>query len=392
VAIACPVIIPDDLFEAAGRVSRDNSKWSPRRAEPGTWLLRRLVSCGTCQVHLVAHRARRRAGGWIRYYACPNHDRLRAAGAGGYCPERRVRADELDAFVFEAVRAALADPAMLIAGEAALVSKVPAPDDELLGAQLVRLDRRIQTADAERRRLADLYQAGLVELEELTRRATELDGRRRRLAAERSALFDQRETLLKDNQLRRRIAGFADRVIAALPTLDFDQRQQLLRTVVEDVAVQGWEVEIRLRVPVDGLPDDRPKVRSRHRSRAAVSSDDGLRFIGRDDGRVRPPVPLPRSGPYRTLGRRVPRGAGPRYRPTLRRPRTGAPHRWAPTRERAERRCAGFSTLGLMASWRPSAPNGGAAFRKGSGGHGEDCKIDRIRCSSQQVQEMNTAE
>lgn len=284
VAIVCPAIISEDLFEAAGRVSRDNSKWSPRRAEPGTLLLRRLVSCGTCQVHLVAHRARQRSGGWIRYYSCPNHDRMRAAGAGGYCPERRVRADEIDAFVFEAVRAVLADPAMLIAGEAALVSKAPAPDDELLGAQPARLDRRIQTADAERRRLADLYQAGLVELEELTRRATELDARRRRLAAERSALFDQRETLLQDNQLRRRIAGFAERVTAALPTLDFDQRQQLLRTVVEDVSVRGWEVEIRLRIPVDALTDDRPKARSRHRSRPAVSRDDGLRFIGQAGG------------------------------------------------------------------------------------------------------------
>ena len=43
VAIACPPIITEDLFDAAGRVSRDNSKWSPRKAEPGTWLLRRLI-------------------------------------------------------------------------------------------------------------------------------------------------------------------------------------------------------------------------------------------------------------------------------------------------------------------------------------------------------------
>jgi len=63
--------------------------------------------------------------------------------------------------------------------------------------------------------------------------------------------------------LRRRIAGFADRVAAALPQLDFEQRQQLLRTVVEDVAVQGWQVEIRLRMPIDDPAGSRPKVRSR---------------------------------------------------------------------------------------------------------------------------------
>jgi site-specific DNA recombinase len=280
VTIACPAIVSEDLFEAAGRVSRDNSNWSPRRSEPGTWLLRRLVSCGTCHVHLVAHRARRRAGGFIRYYSCPNHDALRAAGAGGYCPEHRVRADELDAFVFEQVHAALLEPSVLAAGEAALVSRSPAHDDELLDAQLARLERRGETANGERRRLADLYQAGLLELEELTRRATELDARRRRLETERIALLEQREALLKHNELRRRIAGFADRVAAALPQLDFEQRQQLLRTVVEDVAVQGWQVEIRLRMPIDDPAGSRPKVRSRGRARAPVSSDDVLRSIG----------------------------------------------------------------------------------------------------------------
>src|SRR5215470_1710851 len=40
IAIGCPAIIADETFEAAGKVSTDNTKWSPRRAEPGAWLLR----------------------------------------------------------------------------------------------------------------------------------------------------------------------------------------------------------------------------------------------------------------------------------------------------------------------------------------------------------------
>jgi hypothetical protein len=49
---------------------------------------------------------------------------------------------------------------------------------------------------------------------------------------------------------------------------------------VEDVAVQGWQVEIRLRMPIDDPAGSRPKVRSRGRARAPVSSDDVLRSIG----------------------------------------------------------------------------------------------------------------
>src|ERR1039458_351552 len=56
---------------------------------------------------------------------------------------------------------------------------------------------------AERRRLADLYQAGLLELEDLPRRATELDARRRRLETERIALLEQREALLKHRSEER---------------------------------------------------------------------------------------------------------------------------------------------------------------------------------------------
>ena len=35
IPIDCPRIISDELFAAAGRVATDNTKWSPRRAEPG---------------------------------------------------------------------------------------------------------------------------------------------------------------------------------------------------------------------------------------------------------------------------------------------------------------------------------------------------------------------
>ena len=38
IAIPVPLIIPEDVFDAAQRVSRDNSKWSPRKATPSTWL------------------------------------------------------------------------------------------------------------------------------------------------------------------------------------------------------------------------------------------------------------------------------------------------------------------------------------------------------------------
>jgi site-specific DNA recombinase len=110
IPIEVPRIVTDEMFEAASKVSIDNSKWSPRRAEPGEWLLRGLVRCGTCGVGTNCHKMRGRNGTWHRYYYCRNHDPIRAGGEGRRCPERNIRADALDRFVFDQIRNVLLHP------------------------------------------------------------------------------------------------------------------------------------------------------------------------------------------------------------------------------------------------------------------------------------------
>jgi site-specific DNA recombinase len=234
---------------------------------------RGLLKCGACGVGVNCHKMRGRNGTRHRYYYCRNHDPLRAGGEQHRCTERNIRSDALDGFVFDQVRQALLRPEVLLAGERAVATRAPTPNDELLAAQLARLGRRAEAAQAERRRLLDLYQAGLIELVELQRRAKELDGRRRSIAEQHQTLTEQRDALAKDNRLRQRIGAFAERAIAALDGLDFDQRQQLLRTVVEEMRVTGWKVDIRLRIPLDegpghGPPDnDSPVVPTNRRQR-----------------------------------------------------------------------------------------------------------------------------
>src|SRR4051812_11614839 len=171
IAIDCPPIVTDQQFQAASRVAHDNSQWSPRRSEPGAFLLKGPVKCGACRVGTNCHKMRGRNGTWHRYYYCRNHDPLRAGGEQHRCPERNIRTDALDEFVFDHVRAALTEPAVLLAGEQAVALTQPTPDDELLAAELARLDRKIDNATAEQRRLIDLFQAGPIDMPGLQRRA-----------------------------------------------------------------------------------------------------------------------------------------------------------------------------------------------------------------------------
>ena len=282
IPIPVPAILDEELFEAAQRVSYDNSRWSPRRAEPNHWLLRGIVKCGHCGVSVSCHKMRGRNGTFHYYYYCRNHDPLRAGGEHRRCPERNVRAGELDAFVFDQVRATMLRPEVLLAGEAAVSTRREAGSDELLATQLASLDRKIDAVAAERRRLADLYQASFIEREELLRRGKELELRSSALNAQRQALIDQREELAQQNRLRDCVEDFARRVRTTIDRLDFGQRQKLLRLVIDEVRVSGWLVEIRFRIPLDNPPEP-PNTR--------VSTKNRLRSLhGQDVNMMREPI------------------------------------------------------------------------------------------------------
>jgi len=297
IRVPVPAIISEETFEAAQRVKRDNSVFSPRRTTPHTWLLRGLVVCGRCGVRAGVFQSRSSADAGTRrnrYYCCSNHDPIKAGGPEKRCTERRIRADELDQFAFEQVREILLRPDVLLAGEQATVAREPTPDDELLAAQLAKLERRIDEAAAERRRVTDLYQAGHIDMKELNRRASEVDARRRELASQQAELTAQRHQLAVGNRLRQRVSSFAKQAADGIDALDFDDRQRLLRLIVEQVRVTGWQVELRMRIPLDTEPENNhpkgPDGGQRNRRRG-VSSKDRLRSLGAHDQRWLRDVP-----------------------------------------------------------------------------------------------------
>ena len=282
ITIPVPAIINEEVFEAAQLVSRDNSVFSPRNTTAECWLLRRLVRCGSCGLSSECRQMRDRHGIARRYYRCQNHDQIRAGSEQRRCQERSIRADQLDAFVFGQVREALLRPEVLLAGERAVASRTPTPDDELLTAQLQSLDRKLEHSEAERRRLLDVYQTGLVELAEFQRRVGVLDLRRRQLTMQKETMVTQRHELAQNNRLQQRVGAFAERIHDGLDELTFQQRQRLLRLVVEQVRVQGWQVEIRLRIPLDDPSDGNPTPHP-NRPKPRTSTDMRLRSVGVDE-------------------------------------------------------------------------------------------------------------
>ncbi len=255
ITIPCPPIIDEATFAAAARTCAHNTNFSTRRLDPNEegWLLRGLVFCA-CGTRSIVDRGRSTKPGGIRYYACRN--RMGIAGVERSCHEGNVRAEALDDFVFEQVKQALLSPQLLLAGNQTIGSRQPKPDDELLTAELARLDRRIDATKTERRRIADLYQTGVIDAHELARRAEEIDRRHRQLTGQRDQLIAQRHQLANSNTLNHRIHNFANQVSRTIDQLDFHQRQRLMRILIEEIHVHGWKIDIHLRIPLDEPPND----------------------------------------------------------------------------------------------------------------------------------------
>jgi site-specific DNA recombinase len=300
VEVPVPAILSADTFEAAERIAGRNIAFSARRAPGDRWLLRGLVLCGQCGIKCGCSRKASTRGGHNHYYCCAYQNELNAGGPERRCRERNIRADELDAFVFDQIREAMLRPELLTAGEAGLVSRQPLPDDEILAAELARMQRRLDDVERERQRLLDIYQTGLIELAEVSRRNDQLVARRQSLETQRQRLVAERGELTKDNRLREQVGGFAKAVANGIDQLDFAGRQRLMRIVVENVRVTGWQVEIALRIPLDGPRATTSTTRTRPRSGRAprssgrrgadatsegqrrVFSEDGLRSLDRD--------------------------------------------------------------------------------------------------------------
>ncbi len=286
IRIPVPSIVTADAFAAANAVSRENQRFSRRRATPGAWLLRGLVVCGACDVRTNCQGKKDRDRTWFRYYRCCHADPLRAGGKA--CREKHIRAEALDSLVLEKVREVLLRPSMLLSAEAAVTERKAAPDEAILTAWCAKLERKLRTSEGERRRLLDIFQTGLLDLAELTRRVADIDSRREQTLGELASLSEQRKALAEKGHLSRRIADFAGRVLAALDGLEFDQKQRLLRLVIEEVRVKGTRVEIHFRIPLDEPPgpDDTPPA-PESPPRKRVSIIESLRSVGTDERAVR---------------------------------------------------------------------------------------------------------
>ena len=187
------------------------------------------------------------------------------------CSQPSARANELDELVWAEVVKHLRHPELIARACAAT------PDH----THLADTNRQLIELRTQHRRLVDAYQADAITLADLKARQGPLSERIAEL--DQASTHDQQRRITKAD-LNKRIDEFAHQVNGNLEAMTFEQRQQLIRTVLDRVILTQERVELCFKIPI-------PQNRKEGRSRQSPVSDQ-LRSH-HHDGRV---LGLPAAG------------------------------------------------------------------------------------------------
>jgi site-specific DNA recombinase len=243
-----PLVSPE-LFQAVQRRLEKNLEMA-RRNTRHEYLLSGLLFCGQCGGRMGGHHCRDRA-----YYRCyrKKADNLVPALGGGFapclCPE--VRAEAVEPVIWESVAGLIRNPEFLVS-ELRKRSEDSSQTRQMLEKELKLCGERLGEFPGEQLRLVEGYRKGLYpdfllreEMDRLKQEETTLEKRREEL--------ERRLSILTLSQAQEEEArALAARIGKNLDALGFNQRQEVLRLLVEKVYYRGTELEISTIIPLSG--------------------------------------------------------------------------------------------------------------------------------------------
>ena len=247
IPISIPPIIDLETFHQAGVRVKDNQRFSPRNLQEDAYLLRRLVRCGHCGLscRVSSNTANPNCN---HYYVCPGTKKHFLIEKR--CSQRCIGADALDELVWEEVSTRLQDPDLVLEAYRECRIHRRNGDEAGLSEQGQKLATQIKLANTEMTRLLDAYQAGAIELPELQKR-------RRLVGAKLDTLHREKELLEKiageqkqEGDIRRDLEEFRALVSDRVQHSSFEDKQKLMRMVLDKVVVKDWRVDVHYNIPL----------------------------------------------------------------------------------------------------------------------------------------------
>jgi site-specific DNA recombinase len=249
ISIPVPALVSAEVFAAAREQLERNRKLSARNARGSRYLLQGLVVCACCGYAYYGRTvspSRSRTKAPYAYYQCGGHHHAQR-GEGRACDNRSMRVDALDAYVWDAARATLQDPARVLNEWARR-----AENDRVQTERRAQRDAAAQVVTQHERsltRLLDAYEAGALDLPELTGRSERLKTRLKRAQQDLKVADAQLAEVVTLRSVTGRLEDFAARVHTGLDQLSWVERRSLLRLLVARIEIDAEGATIVFRVP-----------------------------------------------------------------------------------------------------------------------------------------------
>lgn len=246
IPVTVPAIILRETFDAVQKRLAENKRLSSRNTRR-EYLLSGLVkhACGS------GMGARTSKGN--PYYYCFKSNRFKAPindrGEPQPCSCTWVNGRALEAAVWDTVTNLLRHPEALMR-ELDRLTQTDSATREMMAEELARIEKRFQEFPKEERRLVEGYRKGFYP-DFMMREETE-HLRQERNAAEERRRELQRQLSHLDKALtyQDRIQEFAQQLSQGLDRMDFTQRRELLRLLVDEVVYDDHQVTIKTIIPL----------------------------------------------------------------------------------------------------------------------------------------------
>src|SRR5260221_2113872 len=240
VAVAqVPSIVSQDHFEQVQARLAHNQQFARRNNTAHTYLLRALVSCGTCQLACTGRSSRE----GYAYYTCRGKSHAIVSCRDEKCPSRFIPASQLDELVWQDVCEVLTHPESIAQALQRAQGGCWLPQE--LQARRENLRKARVSLEHQMERLTNAYLANVLQLEEYKRRHAELAQRRQGVAEQVRQL---EASVARHDELAAQVQSleaFCQRVQQGLAEATFEQKRQLIELMIDRVVVTNEEVEIR---------------------------------------------------------------------------------------------------------------------------------------------------
>lgn len=244
--VAVPPIIPKEIFDTAQRRLDENLRLARRNAKRD-YLLSGLLK------HACGSRMDGRTHSGVTYYHCYKDQKFKAPiserGEPQPCSCGWVNGRVLETTVWETVTRLLRDPDLLTR-ELENIAQPESPTRESLEEELAQVNKRLDDLSKEERRLVEGYRKGLYvdfmmgeEMQQIRREQAVAEERYKELKR-------QLAYLDKAINYREQIEQLAERLNAGLETMNFDERRELLRLLVDEVVYDDGQITIKTIIPL----------------------------------------------------------------------------------------------------------------------------------------------